>query len=607
MAIKLGPEQAVLFGGTGRGGKSAVAELEEPAKKARTVIRLSTTRAEREKEKAAQAKAARAARRAAAAPAAKPQKNGRNGRAGAKAPPAPETAQTLAAKQREISVSEFFTKNRHLLGFDNPRKALLTAVKEAVDNSLDACDESHILPEITVEIRAVEGVEDRFIVAVTDNGPGIVKQQIGRIFGKLLYGSKFHRLRQSRGQQGIGISAAGMYGQLTTGKPMRITSRTGKDKPAHYLEIHIDTAKNEPQIVKDEERPWEPARGTRVEFELEAKFQRGRQSVDEYLQQTAVANPHAKIVYKAPDGQDLEFPRAARELPPQPREIKPHPYGIELGALMHVLRTTKSRNVSGCLSADFSRISSRTAKLICEKAGIDCKGRPSRIAAQEAERLYQAIQGTKIMNPPTDCLAPIGEESLAAGLQKEFKADFYTAVSRSPAVYRGNPFLVEAALAWGGELPAEELARVLRFANRVPLLYQQGSCAIWESILDTGWKNYHVEQSKGAPPAGPLVICVHFASVWVPFTSESKEAIASYPEIVKETKLALQECGRRLSVFLSKRRRAIEEERKKSYITTYIPHIGIGLRAILGFPEKEEQKVVKQLTNILEKSRGSAE
>jgi DNA topoisomerase-6 subunit B len=605
MAIKLSPEQAVLFGGAGRGGKSAVAELDESAKKGRTVIKLSTTKVQREKDKAALARAERAALRAAKV-AAKAARNAK-GKGSKKAPPAPETAQTMAAKQREISVSEFFTKNRHLLGFDNPRKALLTAVKEAVDNSLDACDESHILPDILVEIRAVEGYEDRFTVAITDNGPGIVKQQIGRIFGKLLYGSKFHRLRQSRGQQGIGISAAGMYGQLTTGKPMKIISRTGKDKPAHYMEIHIDTAKNEPQIVKDEEKSWDVPRGTRVEFELEAKFQRGRQSVDEYLQQTAVANPHAKIVYKAPDNQDMEFPRAAREVPPQPREIKPHPYGIELGALMHVLRTTKSRNVSGCLAGDFSRVSPQSAKKICALAGIDPKGRPSRIAAQEAERLYKAIQQTKLMNPPTDCLAPIGEEALAAGIQKEFKADFYTAVTRSPAVYRGNPFVVEAALAWGGELPGEELARVLRFANRVPLLYQQGSCAVWESVLDVDWKNYHVDQSRGAPPSGPLVITVHFASVWVPFTSESKEAIASYPEVVKEVKLALQECGRRLSVFLSKRRKAIEEERKKSYITKYIPHIGIGLREILGFPEKEEAKIVRQLTGLLEKSRGDVE
>jgi DNA topoisomerase-6 subunit B len=509
----------------------------------------------------------------------------------------------MAARQREISVSEFFTKNRHLLGFDNPRKALLTAVKEAVDNALDACEEAHILPDISVLITQVQGYEDRFIVSITDNGPGIVKKQIPKIFGKLLYGSKFHRLKMSRGQQGIGISAAGMYGQLTTGKPMRITSSVGKGKTAHYYEVQLDTIRNEPQILKEEDIEWDIERGTRVELELESRFQRGRQSVDEYLQQTAVANPHARFYYKAPDGQELEFPRAINENPILPREIKPHPYGLELGALIAILRQTRSRNLGGCLSNDFSRVSSRTAKEICDKAKLTTSARPSRIANQEAERLYKAIQDTKIMNPPTDCLAPIGEEALVAGLRKEYEADFYTAVTRSPSVYRGNPFQVEAALAYGGSLPGDGLAKVIRFANRVPLLYQQGSCAIWESVLSTSWRNYHVDQSRGAPPSGPLVITVHFASVWVPFTSESKEAIASYPNIIKETKLCLQECGRRLSNFLSKRRKLAEAERKKNYIEMYIPHIGVGLREILGFSETQEDRLVKKLKGMLERAR----
>jgi DNA topoisomerase-6 subunit B len=438
---------------------------------------------------------------------------------------------------------------------------------------------------------------------VTDNGPGIVKSQIPKIFGKLLYGSKFHRLKMSRGQQGIGISAAGMYGQLTTGRPMRITSRTGAKKPAHYYEVQVDTVKNQPQISREDEVKWDQKRGTRVELELEARFQRGRQSVDEYLQQTAVANPHAKIIYHAPDGAKTEFPRATKELPLIPREIKPHPYGLELGALISILRQTKSRNLSGCLQGDFTRVSGRLAKAICEKAKIPPRSRPSRIANGEAERLYRAIQDTKIMNPPTDCLAPIGEEALAAGLRKEYEADFYTAVTRPPRVYRGNPFQVEAAVAYGGSLPGDGLAKVIRFANRVPLLYQQGSCAIWESVLSTGWRNYHVDQSRGAPPSGPLVISVHFASVWVPFTSESKEAIASYPNIIKETKLCLQECGRRLSVFLSRRRREAEEQRKRDYIELYIPHIGIGLREILKFSEAQERRMVKKLKGMLKRAR----
>src|SRR5881396_2983796 len=194
------------------------------------------------------------------------------------------TAETMAAKQRDISVSEFFAKNRHLLGFDNPRKALLTAVKEAVDNSLDACEEASIVPEIWVHIEATG--PNRFKVGVQDNGPGIVKKQIPLIFGKLLYGSKFHRLKMSRGQQGIGISAAGMYGLLTTGKPVRIKSRTSPRKEAHYFELQIDTAKNRPDTIKDEPVAVDWERGTEVSIELSATYAKGKQSVDEYLEQT---------------------------------------------------------------------------------------------------------------------------------------------------------------------------------------------------------------------------------------------------------------------------------------------------------------------------------
>src|SRR6476661_2044792 len=226
------------------------------------------------------------------------------------------TAAEMGARQREISVSEFFTKNRHLLGFDNPRKALLTCVKEAVDNALDACEEAGILPDVTVRLEVVPNGEPvapsqatRCRVTVTDNGPGIVRQQIGRIFAKLLYGSKFHRLRMSRGQQGIGISAAGLYGQLTTGKPVRVTSRSNEKKPARYVEIVIDTAKNEPRVLANREATdWTAEHtGTRVAIELEGRYQKGRTSVDEFLEQTSVANPHARIIYVNPEGQKTVF------------------------------------------------------------------------------------------------------------------------------------------------------------------------------------------------------------------------------------------------------------------------------------------------------------
>ena len=513
-----------------------------------------------------------------------------------------QTAEDMAKRQREISVAEFFTKNRHLLGFDNPRKALLTTIKEGVDNSLDACEEGGMLPEVKVAIAPSNG-EDRFKVTIEDNGPGILKSQIPKIFAKLLYGSKFHRLKMSRGQQGIGISAAGMYGQLTTGKPIAITSKTSPRAQAHYYELEIDTQKNNPRIITDETVEWEAKQGTKVEIELEAKFQKGRQSVEEYLEQTAIANPHVSLVFVTPDGETKEYRRATDQLPEQTKEIKPHPYGVELGVLIKMLHDTKARTVQSFLHSDFSRVSSRVAKMICETADVSDRARPSRIARQEADSLFKAISQTKIMNPPTDCLSPIGEEQIMAGLKKQIDADFYAAVTRPPTVYRGNPFQIEAGIAYGGDLPAEGLARVLRFANRVPLLYQQSACAISRSVLSTAWRNYSLQQSAGALPTGPLVILVHMASVWVPFTSESKEAIAHYPEIVKQTRLALQECGRQLGLFLRRRRKAAESERKKAYIQKYIPHIAIALGEMLDLSERQQKTTENQLVDILERSR----
>jgi DNA topoisomerase-6 subunit B len=305
------------------------------------------------------------------------------------------TAESMGKAQREISVSEFFAKNRHLLGFDNKRKALLTTVKEAVDNSLDACEEAGILPDLEIAIEQVD--EDRFRVRVLDNGPGIVKAQIPNIFGKLLYGSKFHRLKMSRGQQGIGISAAGMYGLLTTGKSVKINSRISPKKPAHHYEIQIDTKKNEPTIVVDKEVdvPWE--HGTQVEIELVATYTKGRQSVDEYLELTAIANPHVHVVYRPPTGETVDMPRASDQLPPPTEAIKPHPNGIELGVLIRMLQDTASHWLSGFLSSEFSRVSTKTAEEICKRAGLNPRSHPRRIARQEAETLYKALQATKII------------------------------------------------------------------------------------------------------------------------------------------------------------------------------------------------------------------
>ncbi len=506
------------------------------------------------------------------------------------------TAESLAKKQREISVSEFFAKNRHLLGFDNPRKALLTTVKEAVDNSIDACEEAKILPEISVEITAVPDTDDRLIVTVSDNGPGIVRTQIPKIFGKLLYGSKFHRLRMSRGQQGIGISAAGMYSLLTTGKPIHIISRVSGKRKAHDFELQIDTTRNEPIVVRDEELDWDRPHGTRVRLEIVGRYQKGRLSVDEYLEQVAVANPHLKMNYKSPDGKGAEYPRAVEELPREPKEIKPHPHGVELGVIMKMLHQTKSRTLGGFLQSDFSRVSSGVAKKICDMGGLRTNMRPSRAAVREVEKLHKAIAKVKIMNPPTDVLSPIGEYNLLKGLNKQVTAEFYSAVMRPPAVYRGNPFQVEVGIAYGVQgWGKDDSIRVLRFANRVPLLYQQGACAVSEAIMGTAWRNYGISQSRGSLPSGPMVIAVHLASVWVPFTSESKEAIAHYDVIIKEMKLAIQEAGRRVASYLRRRHRQTNQLQRRSIFERYIQEVA---EACNSLADVNRKRLMKQLQDM---------
>jgi DNA topoisomerase-6 subunit B len=619
---------------------------------------------------------------------------GANGSVGV-APRRRATAQSMAAKQRDISVSEFFAKNRHLLGFDNPRKALLTTVKEAVDNSLDACEEAGILPEIWVHIEPTGS--DRYKVGVQDNGPGILKKQIPLIFGKLLYGSKFHRLRQSRGQQGIGISAAGMYGVQTTGKPVKIISKVGANKPAHYYEIQIDTKKNQPQILNGRGEGVEvPAgkrgeeviakhgiewvdqpHGTRVTIELQAKFVRGRGSVDEYLQQTAIANPHVALHYVDPDGDARDYPRSADQLPVEPTEIKPHPYGVELGRLITLLHEAPNTTVAQFLTTTFSRVTGHVARKICHTAKISTRASTRRIGRKEADSLYQAIQATKIAAPATDCISPIGEDLILKGLHQVVPGEFYAAATRPPAVYRGNPFQVEVGVAYGGQaamqyvtkellrelieetdartirqflihtfnglgaeaadrilkesqlgtrqapasLKPKEIDRllaamkdvnvsegqvmeVLRYANRVPLQFSPASCAITQTVIGTNWRSYGLTQSRGSLPKGPVTVMVHVASVWVPFTSESKEAIASYPEIQKELRLALQAVGRKLGMFVRRRLRVEQQSDRRQRFLRYLGEVATAVSTINAV---DRAALYNQLVSVAKKRTAEAD
>jgi DNA topoisomerase-6 subunit B len=509
------------------------------------------------------------------------------------------TAESMATRQRDISVSEFFTKNRHLLGFDNPAKALLTTVKEAVDNSLDACEEAGILPEILVEIREAPGATSdtaggpsRFRVIVEDNGPGIVKPQIPKIFAKLLYGSKFHRLKQARGQQGIGISAAGLYGQLTTGKPVVITSKTGKGRPAYLIHLRIDTKRNQPDVVHEETVEWAPREhGTRVEIELVATYRGGRTGVQEYLEQTAVANPHLGLTFVSPKGERLEYPRVSGALPREAQEIKPHPHGVELGMLHMMLSDSPGKSVKEVLVADFSRVSPAVAQQVCTRAKVNPKMPAEKVHGEDLERLHKALGEVKVLGPSATAVVPIGEDLLIAGLKRRYpNAELYVSSTRPPRVYRGNPFVIEVGMAYGGDLPADEQADIMRFANRVPLQYQPKACAISESVYQTNWRGYELQQPKGSLPVAPMALALHLASVWVPFTSEAKEAVAHYDELLAEMRLALQECGRKLASHIRARANAERDSRRVGLFQRYIPEVAQSLSDILGVPKEQAEK-----------------
>jgi DNA topoisomerase-6 subunit B len=687
------------------------------------------------------------------------------------------TAEELAQGQRSISIAEFFEKNKQMLGFDSDAKALVTAVKEAVDNALDATEEAGILPDVYVEI---EDRGDYYRLVVEDNGPGITKEQVPKVFGKLLYGSRFHAREQNRGQQGIGISAAVLYAQLTSGKPARITSKTENGDGARYFELTIDTDSNEPEIDVDETAAWERPHGTRIELEMEANM-RARRQLHDYIKYTAVVNPHARIEFHEP-GDSEKFERATEDLPPETEEIRPHPHGVELGTLLKMLEATDSYSISGFLQGEFTRVGAKTAEGVCdnlrnrhfgremawrppdghedaevepalrgavanksaeataafarrvadrvgerdrvahatlaeiveevadgvedeydqtfgstvrEKATeaawkevaedrtADCyevvddatttrkddavlEGLATRLAekfagqddarnrlthdelrafvdraadateeyddatfgdtAREnvtsafwtrartvpddvpkvstvaderdtAAELLEAMRKTDILSPPTDCLAPISEELVDAGLRKEYDADFYAAATRDAEVHGGDPFVVEAGVAYGGDLEEDGEVEVLRFANRVPLVYQRGACATVDVLTEINWRNYGLDQPGGTGmPNGSAVLTVHVASTNVPFTSESKDAVANIPEIEDEIELALREAARELKSYLNKRRSLEKRRRKQNVIAEILPVMADKLTEVT---DKEPLDIEDSLARIM--------
>ena len=519
-------------------------------------------------------------------------------------------AEEISSKQKQASIGEFFEKNKHFLGFDTQQRAIITAVKEAVDNSLDACEEARILPDIRVELRRTKS--DELEMISQDNGPGIPRDSIEGVFGKFLLGSRFHAIRQTRGQQGIGITGVVMYSQLTTGSKTRVISKVKSDSSAVFVDLGIDTKKNKAikssekrDIWIDERTGVEISHGLKITTVMKAKYQRGKKSVYQYLRMTSIVNPHASIslVVMDKEGEIIEegnWVRTSNKLPRVVEEIKPHPHGIQLGTLQRMLRESTDRRMTSFLKHNFSGVSPRAAKEILGAADIEEGRTPKRIKPDEAKAMITAFQAVKLLKPPMDCLSPIEDLLIKKGLSKAIDSRFASTVTRSPTVSQGNPFQIEVGLVFGGDLSSEGPIEILRFANRVPLMYQQGGCLLTKALEAVNWKSYGLDQPGGSGiPKGPAAVLVHLASTNVQFTSEAKEAVSYNEEVFDEVRKAMLEVGRGLKNHLKKSSERKKAKEKFELVNIILPEISKKSSELLGREEPDLAPVITQIMNAV--------
>ena len=525
---------------------------------------------------------------------------------------------------QQASISEFFEKNKHFLGFDTLPRSIITAVKESVDNSLDAAEEHRILPNISIEIHKVKGKKDELRLISQDNGPGIPQKAISKVFGSLLFGSRFHTIRQTRGQQGIGITGVVMYSQLTTGKPTAVISKIGKEAGAVRVNVGLDTKKNK-AIISNEKRfsmdeadeakglYWIGDHGIRIETRMKAKYQRGKQSVHQYLKMTSIVNPHASIDFVAydEDGTVLDeasWPRVTDELPRPVKDIKPHPHGLEIGTLQRLLRDASAPSEgSGArtplryfLRNTFSAMSNSRCEEVISLAGLDATRKPASLKPDDVNSLLAAFSQVRLPSPPTDCLSPIEDLLIKKGLSKAIDSRFVSTVTREPRVTNGNPFQVEVGLIFGGDLPGDQPIQILRFANRVPLMYQQGGCLLTKALESVDWKRYGLDHPGGRGiPKGPAAVLIHLASTNVQFTSEAKEALSDNVDVFDEIRLAMLEVGRGLRNHLKKQKQKAKAQEKFELVNIILPEIHDKAISILDAEPVPLSPVITKIMNAV--------
>ncbi|MDP2666394.1 MAG: DNA topoisomerase VI subunit B [Candidatus Diapherotrites archaeon] len=505
------------------------------------------------------------------------------------------TADDLAKEFREHSVAEFFKKNKQMLGLSGKTKALTTIIHEYITNSLDACENANILPEIEVHIKELEA--EHYEVTVADNGPGLTRETVGKAFGQLLAGTKFHRLMQMRGQQGIGASGATMLSQMTTGKEIHVI--TGNDKEVISCDLSIDAKYNQPKVhnIKILTRKF---RGTIVKAEFkEMKYVNNEQGPLEYVRRTAIANPHAKLTFTDPSGQTIAFERTAKTIPDKPEEVKPHPRGVTVDELLNLAKYTQARRTNSFLKIELDRMGDTAVKEVGEKVSFDLNKDPHALSWREIEEMVKAFKDITFIAPRTDALRPIGEEQIKRSLQTIVEPEFLSVVTRKPQVSEGGyPFQVEVSVCYGGKagrrVGDEMRIEIMRFANRAPLLFDTGGCGITEAVKTVEWKRYGIRDSETAP----LTVFVNLISVHIPYTGAGKQAISNDEEIVEEIRLALMESGRKTARYIiSKEHERLKQEKKRIYMK-YAIEVAIGLGELI---EKDPKPIEHKLLETVAK------
>ncbi len=498
-------------------------------------------------------------------------------------------------KFKEYSVAEFFKKNRQMLGFSGKIRSLTTIVHEYVTNSLDACEEANILPEI--EIHLENGPKSSYILSVQDNGPGIPEKIVGRALGMMLAGTKFNRYMQQRGQQGIGAAGCTMFSLLTTGKPIEFVSKhKGK---VFKGKLSIDFKKNKPILTETQRGVCDASEhGIFVRAHFSGiKYDKSAFSVLEYLRRTAIANPHASITFYDPNGDKISFPRSIEQVPKRPKEVKPHPLGLETSDILDFAKLSKEQSISQFLRNDLTRVS--VAKLneikdLCPD--IDFRKNPKKLTWQEAERLKDAFKQIKWISPSTDSIIPIGKKQIEISLTNILNPSFLYVSERRPRVYRGGvPFLVEIGLTYGGSsgktlTNGQKDIDILRFANRAPLLFDAGSCAISEAVKSIDWRQYGLRSKDEVP----LTVFINFVSVHVPYTGAGKQAISHEQEIMDEIKLAIQEGARVLKKYIHSIVREKERKAKKKAVLKYAEQLIKDMCELSDVKDKKEIEFLKQ-------------